>query len=119
MRPNTDLNIYVFALFNENMKPGPTSERNYGLFKPDGSPAYLLGINGTDAISTNSTPTTAATTTTTPAPRSPESSSTGYLSISAAVKVMFWTSWWCFYFRFFCCCFVYLTWESVVVCGMI
>nr|TKR75028.1 hypothetical protein D5086_0000289400 [Populus alba] len=86
MRPNTDLNIYVFALFNENMKPGPTSERNYGLFKPDGSPAYLLGINGTDAISTNSTPTTAATTTTTPAPRSPESTSTGYLSISAAVK---------------------------------
>ncbi|KAL3612760.1 hypothetical protein D5086_003780 [Populus alba] len=67
-------------------EPGPTSERNYGLFKPDGSPAYLLGINGTDAISTNSTPTTAATTTTTPAPRSPESTSTGYLSISAAVK---------------------------------
>ncbi|KAG5255305.1 hypothetical protein OIU76_019029 [Salix suchowensis] len=90
MRPNTDLNIYVFALFNENMKPGPTSERNYGLFKPDGSPAYSLGINGTSLISTNSTATTTTTTTiTTPAPQSQQSSSTGYLSISVAVKGRF------------------------------
>ncbi|KAL9382991.1 hypothetical protein Peur_023314 [Populus x canadensis] len=82
MRPNTDLNIYVFALFNENMKPGPASERNYGLFKPDGTPAYSLGISGTDAVSANTT----TTTTGAPAPPSPDSSSTGYLSISAAVK---------------------------------
>nr|ABK94322.1 unknown [Populus trichocarpa] len=81
MRPNTDFNIYVFALFNENMKPGPASERNYGLFKPDGTPAYSLGISGTDAVSANTTTTTGA-----PAPPSPDSSSTGYLSISAAVK---------------------------------
>ncbi|PQM36126.1 glucan endo-1 3-beta-glucosidase 11-like [Prunus yedoensis var. nudiflora] len=27
------------------MKPGPTSERNFGLFKPDGSPAYSIGLS--------------------------------------------------------------------------
>lgn len=40
VRPNMRLEIYVFALFNEDMKPGPTSERNYGLFQPDGTMAY-------------------------------------------------------------------------------
>ncbi len=38
--------MYVFALFNEDMKPGPTSERNYGLFLPDGTMAYNVGVSG-------------------------------------------------------------------------
>ncbi|CAN8303602.1 unnamed protein product [Cochlearia groenlandica] len=49
LRPNNDLVVYVFALFNENLKPGPTSERNYGLFKPDGTQAYSLGFDLNDA----------------------------------------------------------------------
>ncbi|CAH1452421.1 unnamed protein product [Lactuca virosa] len=44
--PSQKIDIYVFALFNENMKPGPTSERNYGLYYPDGSPVYNLGVQG-------------------------------------------------------------------------
>ncbi|KAK8703305.1 hypothetical protein V6N13_021625 [Hibiscus sabdariffa] len=90
MRPNSDLNIYVFALFNENLKPGPTSERNYGLFKPDGTPAYSLGISSTNNIVGSNNTTTAGGNigkppTTTP-PASPTSSSTGYLSISSATE---------------------------------
>ncbi|KAK9127779.1 hypothetical protein Syun_016576 [Stephania yunnanensis] len=44
MKPSVPIDIFVFALFNENMKPGPTSERNYGLFYPDGKPVYNIGL---------------------------------------------------------------------------
>jgi len=42
LKPNVPIDVYVFALFNEDMKPGPTSERNYGLFYPNGSPVYAI-----------------------------------------------------------------------------
>ncbi|XP_009798832.1 glucan endo-1,3-beta-glucosidase 14-like [Nicotiana sylvestris] len=45
-RPKMVVRAYVFALFNENQKPGPTSERNFGLFKADGSIAYKIGFRG-------------------------------------------------------------------------
>ncbi|XP_028764833.1 glucan endo-1,3-beta-glucosidase 14-like [Neltuma alba] len=52
LRPRMRLEAYLFALFNEDMKPGPTSERNYGLFQPDESMAYNAGLS---ALSTTST----------------------------------------------------------------
>ncbi|XP_040376854.1 glucan endo-1,3-beta-glucosidase 14-like [Oryza brachyantha] len=45
-RPNRVVKAYIFALFNENLKPGPTTERHYGLFKPDGSVSIDLGFKG-------------------------------------------------------------------------
>lgn len=89
LRPGSDLNIYVFALFNENMKPGPTSERNFGLFKPDGSPAYSIGLSvsnssfGNGNSSSNSgSGSGGLVNPITPSP--PGTSSSGYLAISSA-----------------------------------
>ena len=45
LRPRLRLEVYLFALFNEDMKPGPTSERNYGLYQPDMSMVYNVGLS--------------------------------------------------------------------------
>lgn len=50
-RPSKPLQAFIFALFNEDQKKGPSSERHYGLFKPDGTRAYDFGLDSPRAYS--------------------------------------------------------------------
>ncbi|OIV95766.1 hypothetical protein TanjilG_05314 [Lupinus angustifolius] len=59
LNPRIRLEVYLFALFNEDMKPGPTSERNYGLFQPNESMTYNVGLTSVSTTST-STPSSSA-----------------------------------------------------------
>lgn len=53
LRPKTVVKAYIFALFNEDLKSGPTSERNFGLFKADGSIAYDIGFRELSSASSS------------------------------------------------------------------
>lgn len=115
LKPNNDLSIYVFALFNENLKPGPMSERNYGLFKPDGTQAYSLGfalndvVRGASGGGGGGNSSSGGGREKTPvfpvSPVAPDSASTGYLAISASpvtvrfFEFSFWLKFPSFFFK--------------------
>ncbi|KZV29827.1 glucan endo-1,3-beta-glucosidase 13-like [Dorcoceras hygrometricum] len=44
LRPDEPLDVYLFALFNEDQKTGPTSEKNYGLFYPNEEKVYDIPL---------------------------------------------------------------------------
>lgn len=44
LMPGKSVDTYIFALYDENLKPGPTSERSFGLFKPDLSMTYDVSL---------------------------------------------------------------------------
>lgn len=45
MRPKEKIDIFVFALFNENKKEGDVTERNFGIFNGDGSKVYEVDLS--------------------------------------------------------------------------
>lgn len=46
MYPDRFIPTFIFALFNENEKAGPTSERNWGLLDSNGDPMYRIDLTG-------------------------------------------------------------------------
>ncbi|XP_048446716.1 glucan endo-1,3-beta-glucosidase-like [Pyrus x bretschneideri] len=45
-RPGKSVETYLFAMFNENMKPGEAVERQWGLFYPNKRPVYPINFEG-------------------------------------------------------------------------
>lgn len=56
-RPGAFIPTFIFSLFNEDQKPGPNTERNWGLFYADGTPVYPIVLsNDAPALSHISVP---------------------------------------------------------------
>ena len=48
--PGKSVDTYIFALYDEDLKPGPASERAFGLFKTDLSMTYDVGLSKTSQV---------------------------------------------------------------------
>ncbi|XP_019153292.1 PREDICTED: glucan endo-1,3-beta-D-glucosidase isoform X3 [Ipomoea nil] len=47
LMPRKSVDTYLFALYDEDLKPGPTSERSFGLFRPDLTMTFDAGLSKT------------------------------------------------------------------------
>lgn len=45
LRPGVATQTYVFSLFNEDLKTGKITEKNWGLYYPDMSPVYMTSLS--------------------------------------------------------------------------
>ncbi|XVF26614.1 hypothetical protein REPUB_Repub14bG0033600 [Reevesia pubescens] len=54
-RPGIAISTYIYELYNEDVKPGPISEKNWGLFDPNGDPIYILRLTGSGSLLANDT----------------------------------------------------------------
>lgn len=55
-RPGVFIPTYIFALFNEDLKPGAEAERNWGILYANGTQVYPLDLMPSAYASTNVTP---------------------------------------------------------------
>ncbi|CAA3024904.1 glucan endo-1,3-beta-glucosidase 3-like [Olea europaea var. sylvestris] len=53
--PGIAISTYIYELYNEDLRPGPISEKNWGLFDANGVPIYILRLTGSGTVLANDT----------------------------------------------------------------
>ncbi|PPD94882.1 hypothetical protein GOBAR_DD08083 [Gossypium barbadense] len=53
--PGIAVSTYIYELYNEDLRPGSDSEKNWGLFDANGIPVYTLHLTGADTVFANDT----------------------------------------------------------------
>ncbi|KAK9091511.1 hypothetical protein Sjap_024688 [Stephania japonica] len=53
--PGIAVSTYIYELYNEDMKPGRVSEKNWGLFDANGVPVYIMHVAGSGVVLANDT----------------------------------------------------------------
>lgn len=56
MRPGVFIPTFIFALYNEDLKPGSTTERNWGLLYPTGDPVYPIDVKSGSSTTPGGSP---------------------------------------------------------------
>ncbi|KAJ0981910.1 hypothetical protein J5N97_010165 [Dioscorea zingiberensis] len=54
--PGKSVDTYIFALYDEDLKTGPTSERSFGLYRPDLTMTYDIGLSKSSSGPANPAP---------------------------------------------------------------
>lgn len=54
-KPGVSVSTYIYELYNEDLRSGPVSENNWGLFYANGAPVYTLHLSGAGTIFANDT----------------------------------------------------------------
>ncbi|KAL3571355.1 hypothetical protein D5086_025259 [Populus alba] len=52
-QPKFPINTYIYEMFNEDKRPGPVSEKNWGLFFTNGSSVYTFSLSTSNQITGN------------------------------------------------------------------
>ncbi|KAL2512211.1 Glucan endo-1 [Abeliophyllum distichum] len=68
LMPGKTIDTYIYELYDEDQKLGPSSEQSFGLFRGDGSPNYDAGLFKSSQNPMTPSPTTPASPTTQPKP---------------------------------------------------
>lgn len=51
--PGIAVSTYIYELYNEDTKQGPLSEKNWGLFEPNGASIYTIQFSGSESAAAN------------------------------------------------------------------